>query len=90
MRRPNPYLRRVFTWPLMLRFVIGLALIVGGIFSFLPVLGIWMLPLGIVVMFSGSKQVRTTLMLWFRRLRIWIAQTWNRIGRGVRDGSSGT
>ena len=32
-----------------LRLVLGLVLIVGGIFGFLPVLGFWMIPLGIAV-----------------------------------------
>ncbi|PPB82143.1 hypothetical protein LV82_00065 [Albidovulum inexpectatum] len=32
-----------------LRVVVGLLLIVGGIFGFLPVLGFWMIPLGIGV-----------------------------------------
>lgn len=31
------------------RLPVGLLLIVGGIFGFLPVLGFWMLPLGIAV-----------------------------------------
>ena len=31
------------------RTLLGLVLIVGGIFGMLPVLGFWMLPLGIVV-----------------------------------------
>ena len=73
MRRPNPYLRRLLTWPLLVRFFIGLLLIIGGIFSFLPVLGIWMLPLGVVVMYSGNQHIRMTVMLWFRKLRVWIA-----------------
>lgn len=87
MRRPNPYLRRVLTWPLAIRFLVGLALVIGGILSFLPVLGIWMLPLGIVVMFSGHQGIRMTFMLWFRRLRTWIVQASNRFGpaRGGRS-----
>ena len=32
-----------------LRLVAGLVLIVGGVFGFLPVLGFWMIPLGIAV-----------------------------------------
>lgn len=32
-----------------LRLVLGLLLIVGGVFGFLPVLGFWMIPLGIAV-----------------------------------------
>ena len=31
------------------RLLAGLLLIVGGVFSFLPVLGLWMLPLGVAV-----------------------------------------
>lgn len=34
----------------VLRGIMGGVLIVGGIFSFLPVLGIWMLPLGIILL----------------------------------------
>lgn len=32
-----------------LRLVLGLLLFVGGVFGFLPVLGFWMIPLGIAV-----------------------------------------
>ena len=33
----------------LIRIPIGLFCIIGGIFSFLPVLGIWMLPLGLLL-----------------------------------------
>ena len=32
------------------RFPVALLLIAGGVFSFLPVLGIWMLPLGLLLL----------------------------------------
>ena len=32
-----------------LRLIAGLLLIVGGVFGFLPVLGFWMIPLGISI-----------------------------------------
>ncbi|MEZ5714506.1 MAG: hypothetical protein R3D85_04635 [Paracoccaceae bacterium] len=32
-----------------LRLIAGLGLIVGGLFGFLPVLGFWMIPLGVAV-----------------------------------------
>jgi hypothetical protein len=32
------------------RTLLGLALVFGGLFSFLPVLGIWMLPLGLFIL----------------------------------------
>ncbi|NMA99688.1 MAG: hypothetical protein GX970_16560 [Phyllobacteriaceae bacterium] len=34
----------------LLRIPLGIILILGGIFSFLPVLGIWMLPLGLLLL----------------------------------------
>lgn len=34
---------------LLARIMVGVLLILGGIFSFLPVLGIWMLPLGLII-----------------------------------------
>ena len=34
----------------LIRIPLGILLILGGIFSFLPVLGIWMLPLGLLLL----------------------------------------
>ena len=31
------------------RFILGFVLMVGGVFGFLPVLGFWMIPVGIAV-----------------------------------------
>jgi len=44
------------------RLVLGLLLIVGGVLGFLPVLGFWMIPLGIAVAALDVKPV-------LRRLR---------------------
>jgi len=60
-------LRRFLAWTRArvacgLRAVIGLLLIIGGIFGFLPILGLWMLPLGIAV---AALDVRPIM----RRLR---------------------
>ena len=40
------------------RVLIGLALCAGGFLAFLPVLGIWMLPLGILVLSVDLPPVR--------------------------------
>ena len=45
------------------RRLLGGALIVGGILGFLPVLGFWMVPLGILILSQDSHR--------FRRLRRW-------------------
>lgn len=48
--RLRPTLARIrHTVPRGLRFVVGALLIVGGAFGFLPILGFWMIPLGIMV-----------------------------------------
>ena len=55
------------------RRVLGAGLVAGGALSFLPVLGIWMLPLGLVVLSTDSKRVRrlrrrsdVVVMRWWR------------------------
>ncbi len=49
-----------------LRLLLGLLLIVGGIFGFLPVLGFWMIPLGIAV--AGLDVV--PVWRWFQGRRL--------------------
>ena len=57
-----------------LRIVIGVLLILFGILGFLPILGFWMIPLGLLVLSYEFAFVRR----WRRRLVIW----WeNRKGR---------
>jgi hypothetical protein len=48
------------------RIAIGLLLIVGGCFAFLPVLGVWMLPLGFMVLSIDIAIVRR----WRRRTEV--------------------
>ncbi len=47
-------IKRALVWiranvPPGLRLLLGLILMAGGLFAFLPVLGLWMLPLGFAV-----------------------------------------
>jgi len=47
-------MRKVYCWgeenvPPGLRLILGLLLMVCGVFGFLPILGFWMLPLGAVL-----------------------------------------
>ena len=41
------------------RIPIGILLVAGGVFSFLPVLGIWMLPLGLLLLALDVALLRT-------------------------------
>jgi hypothetical protein len=43
---------------IVLRVGLGILLILGGIFSILPVLGLWMLPLGLLVLSIDFPRVR--------------------------------
>ncbi len=46
---------------------IGIVLVAGGLVGFLPVLGFWMIPLGLLVLSVDIPIVRR----WRRRLALW-------------------
>src|SRR5258705_9911293 len=50
-----------------LRIALGIALVIGGCLGFLPILGFWMLPLGLALLSIDLKPVRR----WRRRLEVW-------------------
>jgi hypothetical protein len=55
-----------------LRIPAGLLLIIGGVFSILPVLGLWMLPLGLVLLAKDLPPVRRgadSVLIWIERRR---------------------
>ena len=54
-RRAVAFGRRIPPGP---RTLLGLAFIVGGIFGFLPILGFWMLPLGLVLILLDLRSLR--------------------------------
>ena len=51
----------------LMRIVLGTALIIGGLLGFLPVLGFWMLPLGLAVLSIDLPIMRR----FHRRLVVW-------------------
>lgn len=53
--------------PPIVRIVAGALLILGGTVGFLPVLGFWMLPLGVLVLSVDLHPVRRTR----RRIEVW-------------------
>lgn len=55
-----------------LRITIGIGLMVLGVFGFLPVLGFWMIPLGLLVLsyeFHVARRLRRRLVVWRERRR---------------------
>ena len=70
------------------RIPLAFALIVGGIFSFLPVLGFWMLPLGLLLIAQDIPFLQRPLadMLgWLERK--WLARKSNRKANADRNGA---
>lgn len=49
------------------RIIIGTILIIGGILGFLPILGFWMIPLGLLVLSVDLPMVRR----WRRNITVW-------------------
>ena len=61
------------------RLVIAILLILGGIFSFLPVLGIWMLPLGLLLIAQDVPLLQKPLLVafaWVERKCEWLRVKW--------------
>lgn len=42
----------------LLRIMIGVSLLIGGVLGFLPVLGFWMIPLGFLVLSFENRHLR--------------------------------
>ena len=63
LRRPSSRLVRI---PL------ALLLVVGGVFSFLPILGLWMLPLGLLLIAQDVPFLQAPLA----RMLGWIERKW--------------
>jgi hypothetical protein len=63
----------------LLRIVIGGLLVLFGFFGFLPVLGFWMIPVGLIVLSYEFATVRR----WRRRFEVWWAERRGR--RRARD-----
>jgi hypothetical protein len=66
--------RRAVGWadrklPRGVRSVLGLLLIVAGVFGFLPILGFWMIPLGIALIALDFPPLRRRLFDWLERQR---------------------
>ena len=66
-------LRRPSRWPA--RIAISLLLAAGGLLSFLPVLGLWMLPLGLIIISQDLPALQRPLLRVFqwadRRSKAW-------------------
>ena len=67
-------LGRTFNLPAsrLARTILGVLLVIGGILGFLPILGFWMIPLGLLVLsvdFPAIRRLRRRLTVWWTRKR---------------------
>jgi hypothetical protein len=60
---------------LAVRLVVALLLILGGLFSFLPVLGLWMLPLGLLFIAQDVPILQKPLV----RTLAWFEAKWEQL-----------
>ena len=64
--------QRILGWPRWVRLFTGVVLILGGLLGFLPILGFWMVPLGLLVLsvdIPVVRRFRRRLELWWARRR---------------------
>jgi len=66
----------------LVRIPLALLLILGGIFSFLPILGLWMLPLGLAILAIDVPPLKRPVADTLVRLQRWLALTRRRFRRG--------
>jgi len=70
------------------RTVVGVGLVIGGVLGFLPVLGFWMIPLGLLVLSVDSPLVRRWRRRWTVEAGAWLMHHYP--GLGKRLGFNGT
>ena len=71
------WLRKPSSWGI--RWVVAILLIIGGIFSFLPVLGLWMLPLGLLFISQDLPFIQKPLvkgLAWVEAKWDWVKRKW--------------
>ena len=79
-RKLQRWIRQNLPSSKLARWAVGLLLIIGGILGFLPVLGFWMLPLGLYVLSMDSRPVRR----FRRRLDLFFGRAWYRLRNRLR------
>lgn len=81
MQRRVPYLGRTLQFGSRLRALTGVLLILGGLMGFLPVLGFWMLPLGLLLLAVDLPVLRPSVSSGMVRMRK-ITRRWRWQRRG--------
>lgn len=78
------HVKRVMPATRIGRIVVGILFVIGGVLGFLPVLGFWMIPLGLLILSVDFPIVRR----FRRRYEVKIGRWWQR--RNQKSGQYGT
>jgi hypothetical protein len=70
------------------RIALGVALCVGGVLGFLPILGFWMIPLGLIVLSVDLPPVRRFRRRATVKLGHWLQKRWPNIAKKTGFGRS--
>lgn len=68
--RLKSFIRPFKSMPSLARIILGLLLLLGGLLGALPVLGFWMVPLGLLVLsldFRWARRGYLAFIVWLRR-----------------------
>lgn len=65
----------------IVRIPVAILLILGGIFSFLPLLGIWMLPLGFILLANDIVWLQEPVTKWIIIAKRKIIEAWRNMRR---------
>ena len=82
LARLSPLLKRLFVIihgriGILLRMPLAVLLLLGGLLSFLPIFGLWMIPLGLMVLAIDVPALQPVVSAGFVRSRRWW-QLWRR------------
>ena len=75
----------------ILRALLGVVFVIGGLLGFLPVLGFWMIPLGLLILSIDFPPVRRFRRHLTVRISTWLHRRWpglsGKLGMGTRRAS---
>jgi len=67
----------------VIRMVLGVVLVILGFFGFLPILGFWMIPLGLVILSVDIPAIRRLRRKAAVRLGVWLKARYPRLARSL-------
>jgi hypothetical protein len=67
----------------ILRLILGLVLVFGGFLGFLPILGFWMLPLGLVVLSVDFPMIRRWRRSVTVKMGLWLQRKYPEFARKI-------